>query len=69
MWLLKVLRRLTAGVDEQANEYLNFYNGIAKLYSMKQFKTEMNDADLDRFILTCRLWTSAMNHLFSSVLY
>ena len=52
VWMLKVLRSLTAGVDEQANEYLNLYNGIAKLFSMKQFKIETNDAYLDRFNTT-----------------
>ena len=49
IWLLKTLKKLTAGVDEQANEYLTLYNGIAKLFSMRQFKTETNDAYLDRF--------------------
>ena len=49
VWLLKVLRSLTAGVDKQANEYLNLFNGIAKLIFVKHFKTETNDGYLDRF--------------------
>jgi hypothetical protein len=49
VWLLAVLRKLTAGVDEQANEYLTLYNGISKIFFMRQFKGETNDSYLDRF--------------------
>ena len=49
VWLIKELKKATAGIDDKANSRMNMHRAILNLYKMKQGSHKSNDHFLDRF--------------------
>ena len=56
-WLLEVIKQLSAGIDDNANDLLTAHDALKQVYNMVQGRTEPNDKYMDRFKET---WNAAV---------
>ena len=49
VWLLEVIKRLSVGIDDNANDSLTAHDALKQVYNMVQGRTEPNDKYMDRF--------------------
>ena len=49
VWLMEVIKRLSVGIDDNANDLLTAHDALKQLYKILQGRTEPNDKYMDRF--------------------
>ena len=57
VWLMEVIKKLSVGIDDNANDLLTAHDALKLIYNMVQGKTEPNDKYMERFKET---WNAAV---------
>ena len=67
VWLLHELKKVTSGMDDKANMYVNMHDAMSTLYKMRQGAQETNNHFLARFKANVTAVTlTGDNHIFFS---
>ena len=57
VWLLEIIKRLSVGIDDNANDLLTAHDALKLFYNMVQGRTETNEKYMERFKET---WNAAV---------